>query len=152
MKQISIIRINRTINYRFAGKEKHGIYSCNLHDYSDETGFSLEGCELDYDYSGRFRKSVDETYTFGGFYFEQYTRQVNHIVSLLDSWTIENRIKKNDVSVADQLDSFTLAQITAFTKLAQETNAISVLALLMEYKNAHFAEFDPMEEFTLDLI
>lgn len=137
---------------RFAGKEKHGIYSCNLHDYSDETGFSLEGCELDYDYSGRFRKSVDETYTLGGFYFEQYTRQVNHIVSLLDSWTIEDRIKKDDVSVADQLDSFTLAQITAFTKLAQETNAISVLALLMEYKNAHFAEFDPMEEFTLDLI
>ena len=137
---------------RFAGKEKHGIYSCNLHDYSEETGFSLEGCELDYDYSGRFRKSVDETYTLGGFYFEQYTRQVNHIVSLLDSWTIEDRIKKDDVSVADQLDSFTLAQITAFTKLAHETNAISVLALLMEYKNAHFAEFDPMEEFTLDLI
>ena len=34
----------------------------------------------------------------------------------------------------------------------QENNAVNVLAQLLEYKSAHFAEFDPMDEFTLDLI
>jgi len=34
----------------------------------------------------------------------------------------------------------------------RENNAVNILAQLLEYKNAHFAEFDPMDEFTLDLI
>ena len=37
-------------------------------------------------------------------------------------------------------------------KLAQDNNAVNVLAQLMEYKNSHYAGFDPMDEFTLDLI
>ena len=35
-------------------------------------------------------------------------------------------------------------------KLAQENDAVNVLAQLMEYKNSHYAEFDPMVEFTLE--
>ena len=34
----------------------------------------------------------------------------------------------------------------------QENNAVNILAQLLDYKNAHFAEFNPMDEFTLDLI
>ncbi len=34
----------------------------------------------------------------------------------------------------------------------REKNAVNILAQLLEYKSAHFAEFDPMDEFTLDLI
>lgn len=45
-----------------------------------------------------------------------------------------------------------LHRLRIFIKLAQETNVVSVLALLMDYKNTHFDEFDPMDEFTLDLI
>ena len=45
---------------------------------------------------------------------------------------------------------FTLAQITEFTAVAQEAKSTNVLALLMEYKNTHFADFDPMDEFTLE--
>ena len=48
------------------------------------------------------------------------------------------------------LDGFTLAQITEFTAVAQEAKSTNVLALLMEYKNTHFADFDPMDEFTLE--
>lgn len=32
----------------------------------------------------------------------------------------------------------------------QQVNATNVLAALLEYKNANFADFDPMDEFTLE--
>lgn len=139
--------------YRFSGKDKHGIHSGSLHAYSTDIGFKLDDCKLDHEGS-TWRISYDgadgETYTLGKFAFNQYTRRVNHIVSLLDAWTVEDRIKKDDVSVSERLDNFTLAQITDFVKLAQENSAVSVLALLMDYKNSHFSDFDPMEEFTLE--
>lgn len=50
----------------------------------------------------------------------------------------------------DQIGRFTLAQVTEMIRVAQEAQAVNVLALLLEYKNAHFADFDPMEEFTLE--
>ena len=50
----------------------------------------------------------------------------------------------------DLMGGFTLAQITEFIAAAQEASAVNVLAALLEYKNAHFADFDPMEEFTLE--
>ena len=34
--------------------------------------------------------------------------------------------------------------------LEKAREAVSVLALLLDYKNARFADFDPMEEFTLE--
>lgn len=61
-----------------------------------------------------------------------------------------DRIKKDDVSVMELMDRFTLAQVTEFIKAAQEANAVNVLAALMDYKNTHFAEFDPMDEFVLE--
>ena len=80
----------------------------------------------------------------------QWNRRANTVIAYLDRITIHGRIRKDDVSVMDQMSSFTLAQITEFTAIAQEANAVNVLALLLEYKNDHFAGFDPMEEFTLE--
>ena len=139
--------------YRFTGKEKHGIKSFDLYDYSTSFGFTLDGCRLEYTRSvERFRRGVtdDACYKLGLFSFPRYTRTVNHIVSLLDKWTAEDRIKKDDVSVANLLDLATFAQIMGFIKIAQEAKAVNVLALLLDYKNAHFADFDPMDEFTLE--
>ena len=48
------------------------------------------------------------------------------------------------------LPRFTLAQISEFIKVAGESNATNVMALLLEYKNANFPDFDPMDEFTLE--
>jgi len=138
--------------YRFAGKDRHGIHSGNLHAYSEDIGFELDDCALDFEASS-WRAGFDAgdlTYTLGKFSFSKYTRKVNHIVSLLDSWTVEDRLKKDDISVMDLMSGFTLAQITEFIKTAQEANAVNVLALLLEYKNVHFADFDPMDEFTLE--
>ena len=71
-------------------------------------------------------------------------------MAILDGWTVEGRIRNDDVSVMDQMSSFTLAQITEFIAIAQEAETVNVLALLLEYKKEHFAGFDPMEEFTLE--
>ncbi len=77
-------------------------------------------------------------------------RELNAVILELDRITCLARVRKDDVSVMELMDAFTLAQITEFIKTAQEANAVNVLALLLEYKNAHFADFDPMDEFTLE--
>ena len=81
---------------------------------------------------------------------KQWNRRTNTVIAYLDRITISGRIAKDDVSVMDYISSFTLAQITEFIAIAQEANAVNVLALLLEYKKEHFAGFDPMEEFTLE--
>ena len=50
------------------------------------------------------------------------------------------------------MSDLTLAQITEFIAAAQEANAVNVLAVLLEYKNAYFADFGPMDEFTLECL
>ena len=41
-------------------------------------------------------------------------------------------------------------QITDYLVTAQEAGAANVLAALLDYKNANFSDFDPMDEFTLE--
>ena len=96
--------------------------------------------------------SVQQEYEIKSFSFRfgGYDRQVNHIVAYLDRITVIGRVQRDDLSVMDLMDSFTLAQITEFIAAAQEAKANSVLAALLDYKNAHFADFDPMAEFTLE--
>ena len=81
---------------------------------------------------------------------ERWNRRANNVIAFLDRITMYDRIKKDDVSVMELMDRFTLAQVTEFIKAAQEANAVNVLAALMDYKNTHFAEFDPMDEFVLE--
>ena len=68
-----------------------------------------------------------------------------------DRYLIVEKIKKDDVSVGDMLPGFTLAQITEFIKIAAENSCANVMAVLLDHKNQHFTDFDPMEEFSLDL-
>ena len=139
--------------YSFSGKEKHGIHGGSIHAYSEEFGFSLDECKLEYEASTwrlDFDNFMDVTFTLGKFSFEKYTRKVNHIVSILDGMTVGARVQKDDLSVMDLMPGFTLAQITEFIQAAQEANATNVLAALLEYKNKTFPDFDPMDEFTLE--
>jgi hypothetical protein len=57
---------------------------------------------------------------------------------------------KDDVSVALLLDRFTVAQISEFIRLASEHGCTNVTALLLNYQNEHFGEYDPLAEFTLE--
>ena len=81
---------------------------------------------------------------------EQRNRRTNMVLGYLDRITMYGRLRKDDVSVMERMDDFTLAQVTDFIAAAQDAQAVNVLALLLEYKNNRFADFDPMDEFTLE--
>ena len=138
--------------YRFKGKEKHGI-SFN-YDYSTSVGdISFADCDLELDCSGldmRHNLDLNGLVKMGRFTFEKYTRQVNHIVAYLDQLTIHGRILRDDISICDSLDCFTLAQITEFLNLAIDNQCVNCTAVLLDYKNKHFTGFDPMDVFTLE--
>ena len=57
---------------------------------------------------------------------------------------------KDDVSIMNLIDKYTLAQVMEFINVAQEAVAVNVLALLLNYKKQKYLDFDPMEAFTLD--
>ena len=75
---------------------------------------------------------------------------VNHVLAYLDRVTVYDRIVKDDVTVAQFLPSFTLAQITEFIKLASENNCPNVTAVLLDFQQKNFSDYDPMVEFTLE--
>ncbi len=138
--------------YRFKGKEKHGISFS--YDYSLSILYiSFADCDLELDDSGlnlRHNLDLDGLVTLGKFTFEKYTRQVNHIVALLDQWTIIGRIMRDDASVVATLDSATLAQVMQYLNLAIDNGKTNVTAELLNYKNERFPDFDPLAEFTLE--
>ena len=138
--------------YRFKGKEKHGITF--QFDYSfGNLDLSFRECELELDMDkvvGRHSLDLDGLFTLGMFTFKTYSRQVNHIVALLDQWTILGRIMKDDASVIAMLGSATLAQVMQYLNLAIENSKTNVTAELLNYKNERFPDVDPLAEFTLD--
>ena len=137
--------------YRFLNQEKHGI-SVEDYDFHNDIEITIDQCNtviLRIDWS-RHEINVEDCFEVTEFGFDNYTRQVNHIVAYLDRVTVWDRVRKDDVSVMDLMPGFTLAQITDFIAAAQEANAVNVLAALLEYKNNNFADFDPMDEFTLE--
>ena len=125
-------------------KEKHGIVM------EGQSRITLIGCTAGLKLIEGHHDWYNNEFEITNFRFERYTRQVNHIVVHLDKGTVAGRVKKDDITAAQWFDRFTLAQITEFIRIAQESNAVNVLALLLEYKNNRFADFDPMEEFTLE--
>ena len=132
----------------FKNAEKHGL----KYQYLDSVDIELQDCEARYNVAGERRHELDPdaAVEITDFRIPSYTRQANHIVALLDRWTARERIAKDDLAVMGLMPGFTLAQITEFIAAAQEANATNVLAALLEYKNANFADFDPMDEFTLE--
>ena len=126
-------------------QEKRGIHMDSFYDpfeMHEEAHITFENCESKVNQGG---ENLNIIRLIPG----KYTRRTNHIIAFLDYLTIRQRIERDDVTCADLLPGFTLAQITDFIKLATEKGCPNVTALLLNYKNEHFADFDPMEEFTL---
>ena len=128
--------------FQLRGAEKHGF----------NEKLEIPGCQVEAKWcSGQMTNGKKTSFCdIRRFSVKKNSRQVNHAVAYLDRITISGRIAKDDVTVMDLMSSFTLAQITEFIAIAQETDAVNVLALLLEYKKEHFTGFDPMEEFTLE--
>ena len=137
--------------YRFLNQEKHGI-TAKDYDFHNEIYIILAECDTAIERIDWHRHAIysDDCFAVQTFKFKKYSRQVNHIVAYLDRVTVWDRVRKDDLSVMDMIDGFTLAQITDFIAAAQEANAHNVLAALLEYKNNNFSDFDPMDEFTLE--
>ena len=136
--------------YRFRSMDKHGIH-VEDEDFHSDIDIVFDDCDTAVDRIDDCAHEInnDDRCEVTSFSFKKYTRQVNHIVAYLDRITIYDRILKDDVTIEAFLPGFTLAQIADFINLATENNCSNVTALLLNYKNEHFADFDPMEEFTL---
>ena len=132
--------------YMLMNKEKHGIIM------EGQSQITLKDCTAGLRLVEGHHDWVNNEFEITDFRFDKYTRRVNHIVCHLDKGTVAGRVKKDDITVAQWLDRFTLAQIMGFIDLAGKSNAVNVSALLLQYKQEHFEEFDPMDEFTLDLL
>ena len=138
--------------YRFLGQNKHGIY-VEDEDFHNEIDISFDDCNADIQRIDWLRHEIlpDHRFEIQRFCVERFTRKANHIIAYLDRVTIYDRIRKDDTGISAFLPQFTLAQITEFIKVATENNCTNVTALLLDYKNQNFADFDPMEEFSLEL-
>ena len=139
--------------FRFKGREKHGI-SIQDWDFHNQIDISFDGCDASVERIDWRRHDIgmDDRFEITSFSIgRSLTRKVNHIVAYLDRITVYGRILNDDISVVGMLPMFTLAQIMEFINAASENNCTNVLAVLMDYKNRTFVDFDPMEEFSLDL-
>ena len=128
--------------FQLQGAVKHGL----------SEKLVIPGCTVDAKWTSE-QAASGKTVTFcdiKSFKIYSYSRAVNHAVAYLDRVTVLGRIEKDDISAMDFVRGCNIAQITDFIAAAQEANAVNVLAALLEYKNAHFADFDPMDEFTLE--
>ena len=135
--------------YYFTNQEKHGIIT-NNRDFGNEP-FTITDCETTILNVNRNEYDTEaiQCFEISEFSFKSFTRKVNHIVAYFDRITVSDRIAKDDVSVGIYLPRFTLAQITEFIKIANENNSTNAMAVLLNYKNKNFANFDPLEEFVL---
>ena len=137
--------------YRFVNREKHGITIVD-NNFHNEIIISLEDCDAEIERIDYERHYIDMSHNFEikKISVAAKSRIANHQIAYFDRITAYGRILKDDVSVERFLQYFTIAQITEFIRVATENNATNVLAMLLEYKNNKFADFDPMAEFILD--
>jgi hypothetical protein len=138
--------------YRFKGQEKHGI-TFEFDFGGSYLDIGLNDCWLEYDGGtavGRHNLDLQGKLVLGKFRAKR-SRVANHIIGLLDKWTIYNRILTDDVFVIQLLHNATFAQFSDYLRVATENNCTNVVAALLDYQNRTFGEFNPMDEFTLDL-
>ena len=80
------------------------------------------------------------------------TKELNALIAELDILTLRHQVQADryELLTDDTLESFTLLQIDDLLNVSVKSNAVKCSAVLLNYKNKHFADFDPMEEFTLE--
>ena len=81
------------------------------------------------------------------------TREINTILYELQCACVKTAIRKDDAEQLSKLlgEHFTIVQIMEFIKMARMNESSMTMAILLNYKNRQFGEFDPMDEFLLDL-
>lgn len=129
------------------GMEIHGIHADIYEAYYDVfTLFRLIGCHVKYDI-GEYHEVLEDTeIILKSFTFDIYTRQVNHIVSILDRMTAVHRAGKNDVSVKDVLQYCSSDELQEMMRIAAENGCADVSAILLQWKKEHGSSRNSIEQ------
>ena len=138
---------------RFNNKAEHGIYMKGLHNYSEYFHVDFKDCSLDCEPSvWRFvlGETDDAVYELKSFKVNTFSRYANHIVSLLDKWTLEDRIIKDDAGIISSLTGCTIVQIKHYIEIAGQYNSTACQAVLLDYLNQNFKVYDPLAEYLLE--
>ena len=78
-------------------------------------------------------------------------RKLNRVIAYLDQRIIPDKIRQDDDAfLMRMLSGKTLVQIREYLELAIENNAEKCKALLLDYQNKHYADYEYISEFTLD--
>ena len=137
--------------HKFLHREKDGI-TVRDYDFHNEITITFAGCNAVVERIDWARHQIDMNHRFEitSIMVPRVTRASNHILAYLDRITVIDKVLADDVSITEILDNFSFAQIEDYIKLANENDCNNVLAILMDFKNANFSGFDPMDEFVLD--
>lgn len=139
--------------YRFRGREKHGItvYDENFHNDID---IVFDDCYADVVRLDWGRHHIENSHRFEikSFSVARRSRMANHVVTYLDRLSVYGRIINNDLGVMDYVRSSnaSLADVLKYIDVAAENSATELAALLMEYRDEHFAEYAGIDSLLLD--
>jgi hypothetical protein len=81
---------------------------------------------------------------------EKFSKYGNHIVHLLDGFTIKQRILKRYSISLCELDGYSEDKITELIDYASENNCVNSLAMLMNFKDKKFGRYGSAEEYSLE--
>lgn len=141
------VKINKKI---LSGKSAHGIYFYYSDNYwvMDSASISFMNKELELELS---EAQIDEDYVvLGELKINKQGRLANHVIYLLDKWTIFGRIAKNDISIMEYMDQYCASQILEFINVATKNNAEELTAALLDYKHKKYPDLDTFSDFLLE--
>ena len=83
---------------------------------------------------------------------ENIRRELNAVLFELERAVTRSRIARDDAEALQEnvLDSFTVAQITAFINEAVKAKALNCTSLLMNYKNKRYPDYSGSFDFVLE--
>ena len=139
--------------YRFKGQEKIGIRIFDSDFHNDiRIDFVVGDCKgktkrLDWH---RHRIEMNDRFEIEDFGLYRNSRKANHLIAYLDRCCIYPRIANNDMSVMEELDTCTLAQLIDYTDAASENGATELAAALLAYREERFPEYGSVESLLLN--
>ena len=134
----------------FSYREKDGI-RIEDYDFHNDIIIRFDDCDADVYRHNWSRHTTEGDFEIRSFRPRQ-TRRANHVTAYLDRITVKGRIEKDDVSALDELDRFTIAQISSFIDVCNKNKCVNCLAALLDYKNEMLEgeTVDVLSEFTLE--
>ena len=134
-----------------ADRKEEGI--C-LKAYHNNIEIETEHCHLEYEMvlptSYDYTDMIGTTYArLEEFRFEDYDRQVNHVVNLLDRAAAAALVRQDDLRLETFLPAVPEEELARLICVAAERGSSNAMALLLEEKNHRWKQDDPLDEFAL---